>query len=210
MKKCVLLGIVLFGVLLVGGRLFLNEAYAHCDTMGGPVVKDAQMAFDKKDVTPVLKWIMKEKEPEVRDAFETALTERAKGPEAQEKADMKFFETLARIHREGEGAPFTGMKPADAIEPIEAEADKALETGVVDDLTGKMSGHLTHGVRERFDRVLERMKHKDESVEAGREYVESYVEYLHYIEGIHKAIAGKGGHQHEETEKAEHESHDSK
>lgn len=210
MTKSALLGIVLFGVLSVGGRLVLNEAYAHCDTMGGPVVKDAQMAFDKKDVTPVLKWVMKEKEPEVRAAFETALTERVKGPEAQEKADMKFIETIVRIHRAGEGAPFSGMKPASAIEPIELKADQVLETGSADELTSKMSEHLTHGVKERFDRVLEKKKHMDDSVEAGREYVEAYVEYLHYVEGIHKSIAGKGAHQHEEAEKAEHESHDSK
>lgn len=42
---------------------------------------------------------------------------RAKGKEAQELADMYFFETLVRIHREGEGAPYTGLKPGEAVEP---------------------------------------------------------------------------------------------
>jgi hypothetical protein len=41
-------------------------------------------------------------------------------------------------------------------------------------------------------------KNKDESVEAGREYVEVYIDYVHYVEGLHKAIGGKGGHNHEE------------
>lgn len=185
--------------------LGLSKVYSHCDTMGGPVVKDAKVSLEKKDVTPVLKWVKKEKESEVRAAFEVALTERAKGAEAKEKADMKFFETLARIHREGEGAPFTGMKPADAIEPIEAEADKALEAGSVDALTTEMSQHLTNGVKGRFDRVLDKKKHMDDSVEAGREYVEAYVEYLHYVEGAHTTIAGKGAHHHEESGETKHE-----
>ena len=183
----VILVIFVFSVIFLG----LSKAYSHCDTMGGPVVKDAKVALEKKDVTPVLKWVKKEKEPDVRAAFEVALTERSKSPEAEEKADMKFFETLARIHREGEGAPFTGMKPADAIEPIEAEADKALEAGSVDTLTTEMSQHLTSNVKERFDRVLDKKKHMNDSVDAGREYVEAYVEYLHYVEGVHKTIAGK-------------------
>ncbi len=187
-----------------------SRVYAHCDTMGGPVVKDAKMALEKKDVTPVLKWVKKEKEPEVRAAFEAVLAERTKGPEAKEKADMKFFETLARIHREGEGAPFTGMKPADAIEPIEAEADKALEAGSVDTLTTEMSQDLTSGIKERFDRVLDKKKHMNNSVDAGREYVEAYVEYLHYVEGVHKTIAGKGGHHYEESEGGKQEAHDAK
>lgn len=172
------------------------RAFAHCDTMGGPLIKDAKVALEKKDVTPVLKWVKKEKEPEVRAAFETALAERSKGPETQKKTDMKFFEILVRIHREGEGTSFTGIKSADAIEPIEAEADKALESGSAADLISEMSRHLAAGVKERFDRVLAKKKHKDDSVEAGREYVEAYVEYLHHVEGIHKTIAGKSGHNH--------------
>lgn len=177
--------------------LGLSKAYSHCDTMGGPVVKDAKIASEKKDVTPVLKWIKKEEEPELRAAFEPALAERVKGPEAKEKADMRFFELLVRIHREGEGAPFTGIKPADAIEPIEAEADRALEAGSVDDLTAEMSRDLAGRIKERFAHVLEKKKYMNDSVDAGREYVEAYVEYLHYVAGVHKAISGKGEHQHE-------------
>jgi len=190
--------------------LGINDAYAHCDTMAGPVIKDAKAALEKKDITPVLKWVSKEKEQEVRAAFDSAIAERAKSPEAREKADMKFFETLVRIHREGEGAPFTGIKPADAIEPIELEADKALEAGSVDGLTGEMSKHLTESVKEKFNRVIDKKKLMNESVEAGREYVEAYVEYLHYVEGVHKAIAGKSGHHQEEEEQAEHEKSNAK
>lgn len=208
MKKTLFINFVIVAVFILSVIfLGLSKAYAHCDTMGGPVVKDAKVALEKKDVTSVLKWVKKEKEPEVRAAFEVALTERAKSPEAKEKADMKFFETLAKIHREGEGEPFTGIKPADAIEPIEAEADKALDAGSVDTLTIEMSQHLTGGVKERFDRVLDKKKHMDDSVDAGREYVEAYVEYLHYVEGVHMTIAGKVGHHPEEADGDEHKEH---
>ena len=43
----------------------------------------------------------------------------------------------------------------------------------------------------------------NESVDAGREYVEAYVEYVHYVEGLHNAVAGKGGHHHGQTEEGE-------
>lgn len=198
--------IFLFSITAVG----LNKVYAHCDTLEGPVVKDAKMALEKGDVMSVLKWVKKDAEPEIRIAFQAALTERAKGVEAREKADMKFFETLVRVHRAGEGESFTGLKPAGAVEPIVTEADKALETGSVDTLAAEMSKYLTNEVKERFDRVFEKKKHMNESVDAGREYVEAYVEYVHYVEGLHKAIVSRGGHHQEESEEAELEGQNAK
>ena len=193
MRSIIIFILVLFAV------GFSSKVFAHCDTMDGPVVKDAQTALEKNDVTPVLKWIKKDAEQKVRSAFQTAVAARTKRPQNKEVSDKKFFETLIRIHRAGEGASFTGLKPAGAVEPIVAEADKALDAGSVGELTTKMTQHLTEGVTERFNRALETRKHKDESVEAGREYVEAYVQYMHYVEGIHTAVAGKGGH-HEEAE----------
>ncbi len=192
--KNMIVGAVCVGIFLAAS----TGAQAHCDTMSGPVVKDAKLALEKSDVTPVLKWVQKENESAVRAAFESALVERTQSSGSQEKADMKFFETLTRIHREGEGAPFTGMKPAEALDPMEAEADRALEAGSVDALTAEMSHHLANGVHERFARALDKKKAMNDSVEAGREYVEAYVEYLHYVEGIHSAVKGQNEHHAEE------------
>jgi len=172
-----------------------GKAFAHCDTLDGPVIQDARAALEQADVTPVLKWVKKDAEPETRAAFDKALAERKSDKDA---ADMGFFETLVRVHRAGEGASFSGLKPSGSVEPVIAGADKALETGSIDDLTQEMSEHLASGVKERFERAFELKKHKDESVEAGREYVEAYVEYVHYVEGLHQMIGGKGGHNHEE------------
>ena len=54
--------------------------------------------------------------------------------------------------------------------------------------------------------VEEAQKNKDKSVEAGREYVEAYVAYTHYVEGIHAAIKSAGGH-HPAGAAAEHREH---
>jgi hypothetical protein len=55
------------------------------------------------------------------------------GGQAQKLADMYFFETLVRIHRAGEGASYTGLKPGAEIDPAIAMADEALESGSVFD-----------------------------------------------------------------------------
>jgi hypothetical protein len=195
-RKFTLTLLIVFACISMPGYIS-SVAYAHCDTLDGPVVADAREALKKGDVTPALKWVKKDAEPEIRSAFEKTLVDRKSN---QDTADMKFFETLVRVHRAGEGASFTGLKPSGSVEPVIAEADKALETGSVDDLTQEMSTHLTSGVKERFARAFQLRKHKDESVETGREYVEAYVEYVHYVEGLHGMIVGKGGHHHEESE----------
>lgn len=86
-----------------------GKAFAHCDTLDGLVIQDARIALEKGDVTPALKWVKKDAEPEIRSAFDKALTERKSN---KDTADMKLFETLASVHRAGEGASFTGLKPS--------------------------------------------------------------------------------------------------
>src|SRR3990172_9984859 len=87
--------------------LFPNSAMAHCDGMDGPVVKAAQKALASGDVNLVLIWVQKEDEKEIREAFDRTLEVRKLSAEAKELADMYFFETLVRVHRIGEGAPYT-------------------------------------------------------------------------------------------------------
>ena len=187
-----------FGVFWMSAQ---GNAYAHCDTMDGPVVVEAAAALEKADVTPVLKWVMKEHEEEIKTAFDMALAVRDKGPEARKIADTYFFETLVRLHRAGEGAPYNGLKPAGTIEPSVAAADKAIETGSVDALARKIGHAAEQAVREQFGRLNDTKKHKDESVRAGRKYVESYVTYVHFVEGLHNTITGIGAHDAHKSEK---------
>ena len=113
-------------------------------------------------------------------------------------ADMYFFETLVRIHRAGEGAPYTGLKPGSAVDPAVALADKALDSGSVDKLVKVLSGAMAKGIREHFQRALMAKKNADKSVADGRKFVESYVMFTHYAEGLHGII--KGGAKHHDHE----------
>ena len=174
--------------------VYLGNASAHCDTLDGPVVETARAALDKGDVTPLLKWVRQEEEKQIQAAFQKTLAVRAKGSEAKELADMYFFETLVRIHREGEGAPYTGLKPCEAVDPAVALADKALENGNVDKLVDVLSNAMVNGIRERFQHASETRDHADDSVVAGREFVESYVVFTHYVEGLHGLIKGGAAH----------------
>jgi len=206
-----LLGIASVLVLLVGvGRLLpVGRVEAHCDTMDGPVVKTAQAALEKGNVTPVLKWVKPAQEAQVRAAFQKTLAVRGLGPEARDLADKYFFETLVRLHREGEGAPYTGLKPAGAVEPVVAASDKALEAGSVEELTKEITQLVAEGIRHRFTETVEKKQQADENVAAGRAFVEAYVEFVHYVEGLHTDATGPaehaaqaekpsepGGHQH--------------
>jgi len=183
---------------LVLGLLFLVPvaAFGHCDTMNGPVVADARKAFAANDVTPTLKWVKPESEAEIRGAFKQAASVRSKGDDARNLAERYFFETLVRVHRAGEGAPYTGLKD-EPVEPIIAKTDAALATGSVDDVVNLLQDAVAEGVRHRFERALASSKTRDANVDDGREYVEAYVDFTHYVEGLHAAIESSGGH-HEE------------
>lgn len=179
------------------GAVFPSASSAHCDTMDGPVATEAQAALEKGDVTPVLKWVTKDNEDEIKTVFKKALAVRRTGSEAKEVADRYFLETLIRLHRAGEGEPFTGLKPAGAIEPAVAAADKAIVVGSADELAKEVGQAAQNAVKERFGRLMHARKHKDESVAAGREYVAAYVAYVHFVETLHGTIAaGETHHGH--------------
>ena len=187
--------ITLASALIGAAFLFPQSVRAHCDTMDGPVVLAAKVALEKKDVTPVLKWVKKEAEPEIKAAFTRTLAVRTQGPEARELADPFFFETLVRVHRAGEGAPFTGLKPAGTeLGPAIEEADKALESGSVDKVVKLVTDEATAGIRRRFAEAREKKAHAEHNVDAGREFVAAYVEYVHYVEGLHQAAQAAGAH----------------
>lgn len=168
---------------------FQNALFAHCDSMDGPVIKDARAALESKNVAPALKWVKKQDENRVTMAFNTALAERAKSPQVKQRAEMKFFETLVAYHRLSEGMKFTGvLKPAGSAEPVLIDADKALESGAPEVIENEISARVVKGLRQRFDEALEKRKHMNESVQAGREYVKAYIEYSHYVEHINQMV----------------------
>lgn len=133
MKAKVIITSVAAMAILCHGLLVPRTAGAHCDTMDGPVVMAAKTALEKGEVTPVLKWVKKEYEEEIRLAFKKTLAVRSKAPEAKELA-------------------------------------------------------------------VEKKKHAEESVEAGREFAEAYVEFVHYVERLHLDAQGHAIHHGESNE----------
>jgi hypothetical protein len=165
----------------------------HCDSIDGPVVKAAIRALDERNVNLILPFVHEAGEEEVRRAFEQALEARAIPqareipdrwffeqalearaiPQAREIADRWFFETVVRVHRAGEGAPYTGLKPAGLdVGPVIPAAERAIENGSPDALLQVLGDILHEEVKRRLDRVMELQAHQ-ETVAKAREYVEA-------------------------------------
>lgn len=173
--------------------IFTNTAFAHCDSYDGPVIKDAVKALETNNVNLVLKWVTKEQEKEIITLFQKTYELRNGDKEVYEIVEKHFFETLVRLHRETEGAPYTGLKPAGTTKQIIQMTDKALKENNVDDFLHKLNNHIDKLVREKYQKVSELNKVKDDSVEQGREFVAAYVDYTHTVEAIHDIIEHGGG-----------------
>ncbi len=190
---------------LIGSFVFFltpSALNAHCDTMNGPVVTAAKNALATGNVNLVLIWVQKDDEAAIRTAFKKTVAVRALGDEARNLADMYFYETLVRIHRAGEGVPYTGLKSAEtAVDPGIAAADYALETGSSEELLSHLEEMLHSGIHGQFQQSVEKKNFSADDIEAGREYVEAYVRFIHYVERIHQAVSlPTAGHLHEAEE----------
>ena len=164
-------------------------AAAHCDTLDGPVVGAGRKALDSGQIEHALVWVQKSDERAVRDAFAKARAARASGKGDTERTDHAFYGTLVRVHRQGEGAPYTGLKPAGHIEPAIAAADKAIDAGSPAAVESLLVEQTRTGLHQRFDEVARRRNFAPSDVEAGRAYVGAYVDYVHYVERVHDAAA---------------------
>ena len=197
MKKNSFTSLPVLAILCTLALLGPNNLFAHCDGMDGPVVTAAKQALETGDVNPVLIWVSKKDEAEIRNAFQKTLTVRKLNPEAKELADMYFFETLVRIHRAGEGEPYTGIQPAGrGLGPAVPAADKAIVDGKLEPLYKILTDKIHEGLHERFKEVMRKKDFKKNDVDAGREFVEAYVPFVHYVETLYDTAAKGGGHGH--------------
>lgn len=193
MKKIYSIATATFGFLLLA--LFPLSLQAHCDAWDGPIISEAQKAFQQGDITPVLKWIPAEHELELKQVFNQA-TEVAKlDAKANTVAETWFLETLIRLHREGEGAPYTGLKPAGQTDKAVALADAALITGSAESLAELIGQAVSQQILTRFEEAERLKKTASENVEQGRAFVEAYVSYVHFVESVH-ALLSQTGHSH--------------
>ncbi|HEU4529330.1 MAG TPA: DUF6448 family protein [Actinomycetota bacterium] len=172
----------------------------HCDSLDGPVVKAAERALAAEDVDLVLPYVKVDAEDEVRTAFDRA-TKARREADAREVADLYFFETVVRLHRRGEGAPYTGLKPAGLeVGPVIPAAEHAIRTGSAEDLLAVLTDTLRHQVKERLDHVMALESKAIGSVPEAREYVEATLGLQVWAHGLYLAMrAGPHG------EAAEHE-----
>jgi hypothetical protein len=185
-----------------------GSSWAHCDGLDGPVVTAARQALDRGDVNLVLVWVQKADEPEIRNAFEKTLAVRKASPEAKALADTWFFETIVRVHRAGEGAPYTGLKPAGRdLGPAIVAGDQAIASGSAEAVFKLLTDQAHSGLHGRFHAAVEKRGYAKDDVAAGREYVRAYVDYIHYVEGLYEAAKGPAaGHAHE-IESTTHHQH---
>lgn len=185
-KAMLLLGMIMFA--------FSIPTFAHCDSYDGPVIQDALKALSKKDVSYVMKWIKKDQEVEVTTLFNKTVSLKNSDAEIYSIVEKHFLETLVRLHRETEGAPFTGLKPAGSTTPIVQMADKSIENKEVKNLLTNLNKHIQKVINEKFEKVNALSKVKDNSTSEGRAYVKAYVDYTHTLEAIEGVLEHGGEH----------------
>jgi Family of unknown function (DUF6448) len=182
---------------LIGLVFAPMSAQAHCDAVDGPVATAAVKSLDTRNVNLILPFAPAQAEPELSAAFEQALAVRGKGPEAKTLADRYFMETAVRLHRAGEGAPYTGLQPAGTdFGPAIPAAETALETGKTDELTALMAEQVAHGIADRFQHAMAHHSATKEpaaaaDVAAARQRVSAELAFIGYVEAIY--LATKGG-----------------
>jgi len=196
---------ILAAAALTAGLLFGSQsAQAHCDSIDGPVAQAALAALDTGNVNLALPYAPATAESEIKAAFAQSLKVRALGPEAKMLADRAFIETTVRLHRAGEGAAYTGLKPAGINHgPAIPAAERAIATGNLAQVKALLAKELEHGLRARFVHAYETHKNAKQpktakDVPAARERVSAELGFVTYVEGLRQAVHGAAGHEHRE------------
>jgi hypothetical protein len=113
------------------------------------------------------------------------------GGEAGEVADRWFFETVVRLHRAGEGAHFTGLKPAGRdVGPVIPAAERALGSGSPAELADMLCTEVRDQVESRLAHAMALRKHADGGVPQARAWVEAMLGLQVWSHHRHKQIVG--------------------
>lgn len=184
----------IFAAILAISSLRIQSARAHCDTMDGPVIMDAKKALETKNVNLVLIWVQAVDEGEIKKAFDRAIESR-KAAAGRDAADRAFFETLVRVHRAGEGAGYEGLKAEGAEQnPSVKAADLAIDKGAIEPVNALLTKSMNDRITGKFKNVYGKKNYNPNDVQAGREYVKAYVEYVHYVEAVYDTIIAQAEH----------------
>ncbi|MBL1213283.1 MAG: hypothetical protein HND52_08005 [Ignavibacteriae bacterium] len=194
---------VLFSILLATLVLITPQnTFAHCDSVEGPVVVAAKKSLQTGNLNHVLIWVGEDDEAEIRNMFNKVNNVRNINEDVRNLADMYFYETVVRVHRMGEGVGYTGIKnesfkPEEGIEA----ADIAIEKNSVKDILAHLDEAEHEKVKHYFHELQTKRNFDLNNIEAGRKYVESYVHFIHYVEGL---FSGSNEHEHHSKEMHSH------
>lgn len=194
-----ILGIALMFWVVAGAA----PAQAHCDGIDGPVATAAMRALETGNVNLALPYAPASAEAEIIARFEEARRVRNRGRNARALADRAFVETVVRLHRIGEGASYTGLRPAGVdYGPMIPAAERALQSGDVSAARAILLEEIDHGLAERLAHArslravtVEPRNHDD--VAAARERVSAELEFITYAEGLRQAVSGAAAEHHE-------------
>jgi hypothetical protein len=191
-------------VVASGLVLGVSDARAHCDSVDGPVAKAIQKALETGNINLVLPYAPATAEAELKTTFAEARKVRDLGPDARKLADRSFMETAIRLHRAGEGAGFTGLKPAGIdYGPMIVAAERSLETGDLQSVKSVLLEEIDHVLGERLAHIRELRKVSSEptnyaQVAAARDRISAELGFITFAEGLRQAVLGKTPAHHED------------
>lgn len=172
----------------------------HCDSLDGPVINAARAALDHEDVSLVLPYVPAEAETEVRASYDRTAKARLLGGDAREVADLWFCETVVRLHRAGEGAPYTGLKPAGLdVGPVIPVAERTIRDEDPAPLVDLLTEIVSDETYRRFEETMARKAEADRDGEAARAYVSAMLGlqvWAHTLAETAHATAHGAGHDH--------------
>ncbi|MDA3903421.1 MAG: DUF6448 family protein [Desulfuromusa sp.] len=178
--------LVAVAIALFGG--WSGIAWAHCDTESGPVAVDARKALETGKFVPVAIWVGEDQNDELHSAFVQCLPVYQMGGKAKALAERHFMDTAVRLHRQAEGLPYTGLKPAQPLPADIATAERALDTGDLQPVSNLLQTELEKKLTMVFDEARKARSNKDKNLTAGREWADAYVKYVIYVHGLYKTI----------------------
>ena len=159
-----------------------TNVQAHCDSVDGPVVTAAQKALETGNVNYVLPYVSEDGEAEVISAFNKAISFQNEDEEIRDAINYWYYETVVRVHRQGEGAAYTGLKPAGIdYGPALPAAEEALVSGSTEAVNELILATVEEEIDKRFAEVMELQDAPVDDVVAQRERVEAELLFEKYI-----------------------------
>lgn len=195
-----LVGPLFAAALLLAG----SGAKAHCDSVDGPVAQAVGKALESGNIYLVLPYAPASAEAELKEAFAAARKVRDLGADARALADRSFLETAIRLHRAGEGAEYTGVKPAGIdYGPMIPAAERAIETGELQPVSAVLAEATEHTLGEKLAHVRDLQKTSKEptgeaGVAAARARISAELEFITFAESMRQAALGNLPLHHED------------